>query len=129
MELVDLRALIEAGVPNWNPRLIEKIILSTNGQPGLKRGATLLIDNLDLTSVSGTGRFEWKATDPSGILGYSVAMDQEAGTVPAEAINTSNPMIQAGGRMGVWYLHVRACDQAGNWGPARHMRVDFGEEK
>ena len=32
-----------------------------------------------------------------------------------------------GSRTGVWFAHIRACDQAGNWGPTRTMRVDFGE--
>jgi len=127
---VDLRSMLENALPNWQYRIVNKIIVSTNGQAGLKRGSSLLIDNVDLTRTGGTGRFEWRAADdPSGILGYSTVLDQKPGTVPPETVNTMQTLMPAAGRGGVWYLHVRASDQANNWGPVRHFRVDFGEER
>lgn len=127
---VDLRTLLENAIPNWPYRLVNKIILSTHGQAGLKRGSSILLDNLDVTGAGGSGRFEWKASDdPSGILGYATVLDQKPGTVPPEVVNTLQTVVPAAGRNGVWYLHVRATDQANNWGPVRHFRVDFGGER
>lgn len=127
---VDLRALLENAIPNWPYRLVTKIILSSRGQAGLKRGSSILLDNLDLTGGGGSGRFEWRAAeDPSGILGYATVLDQKPTTTPPEVVNTVQTVMPAAGRTGVWYLHVRATDQANNWGPARHFRVDFGSER
>jgi hypothetical protein len=127
---VDLRGLLERAIPNWQYRIVNKIILSSHAQTGLKRGSSILLDNVDLTSTGGNGRFEWKTTDdPSGILGYATVLDQTPGTLPPETINTMQAALPAAGNVGVWYLHVRACDQANNWGPVRHFRVDFGVER
>ncbi|HYG74517.1 MAG TPA: PDZ domain-containing protein [Planctomycetota bacterium] len=127
---VDLRALVTQALPGLPYRIINKIVLSAQGRPGCKRGSTLVIDNLDLSRPNGIGgRFEWTAaSDPSGIGGYAVAFTQDGATVPPTSVNLTSPSIPVGVKTGVWFVHVRACDQAGNWGRARTMRVDFGGE-
>ena len=51
-------------------------------------------------------------------------MDRTSPEVISQVSTTTMPL---GYQTGVWYAHVRACDQAGNWGPTRTLRVDFGE--
>jgi hypothetical protein len=126
---VDLKSLIDAAWPNLPVRIVNKVILSAQGRDGCKRGSSLLLDNLELSRPRGAGgHFEWRAeAGPSGIAGYSFVFDQAATTTAPERITETNGEANAGSRTGVWYAHIRACDQAGNWGPTRTMRVDFGE--
>ncbi|MCY3018117.1 MAG: hypothetical protein NTW87_03675 [Planctomycetota bacterium] len=126
---VDLKSLIDAAWPDLPVRIVNKVVLSAQGREGCKRGASITIDNLDLARPHAAGgRFEWLAeADPSGIAGYSYVIDQAPTTVPPEALTSSAPSAPIGSRTGVWYLHVRGCDQAGNWGPTRTMRVDLGQ--
>jgi RHS repeat-associated protein len=66
------------------------------------------------TSTTFTGT--WTASAPSGIAGYSVVLDNTASTVPAAAVSqTSTSYTNSSMTSGVWYLHVRAGDNAGNW--------------
>jgi subtilase family serine protease len=75
--------------------------------------------------------FEWTTPyDASGIAGYSYKLDNSPSTVPKEEINTVwNSMSYTDLSSGEWYFHVRAKDNAGNWGPADHYRVRIKEEK
>jgi hypothetical protein len=64
----------------------------------------------------------WTApSDPSGISGYAVAVDQTADTVPAANVTqtaTDNTTTVAAD--GTWYVHVRVKDGAGNWSTTAH---------
>ena len=126
---VDLRALIDAARPGLKLRLINKIILTAHGQPGTSRGATLTLDNLILSGPNGgNGSFEWEAApDSTGIAGYSFVIDQDPTAQPPPALTAQQPQAYAGALTGVWFAHVRACNQAGDWGPTRTMKVDFGK--
>jgi hypothetical protein len=126
---VDLRRVIDQALPNLPIRIVDKIVLSAQGQPGCKRGATLTLDNMDLARSSGGGaRVEWEAeSDPSGIEGYYFAINQDPNGADRPLINCVAPNAPLAPRTGVWYAHIRANDQAGNWGPARTMRIDFGQ--
>ena len=57
------------------------------------------------------------ATDPaSGIAGYSYTWDHAATSSSVDTtVDTTNPTISATLTQGVWYLHVRVGDKAGNW--------------
>jgi hypothetical protein len=61
----------------------------------------------------------WSANDLSGIAGYSVVVDNAPQTVPDEVFDagTSAPVAAS-----ATYLHVRAKDNAGNWGAPSHFR-------
>jgi len=71
--------------------------------------------------------FTWTApSDPSGIAGYSYALDQSSGTTPAEVVDsTGNTASYSDVADGTWYFHVRAQDGAGNWGAASHYQVNI----
>ncbi|MGA5040393.1 DNRLRE domain-containing protein [Streptomyces capoamus] len=63
----------------------------------------------------------WK-TD-AGATGYSYTLDKDAGTVPdTTADSTTAAYDGTAGGDGTWYLHVRAVNSAGTWGPAAHYR-------
>jgi hypothetical protein len=126
---VDLKTLVDDADMDMPARIINKIIFSTQGQDGVKRGSTLTLDNFDLAPAQGSGgSFEWEAeSTPAGVAGYSVVLDQSRSTIPELTVNRRPNAMSLDSRSGVWYLHVRACDLAGKWGPTRTMRIDFGK--
>ncbi len=90
-----------------------------------KKGATASFDNVVIGSV-GTVKpvFRWKATDTTGIAGYSYLIDQAPATEPpAESMGDSAAKSFDDLKTGLWFLHVRAVDGAGNWGPASHYAI------
>jgi hypothetical protein len=91
------------------------------------RDGVVLVDDFALYSPASSGaRFTWgEPADASGIGGYSWLLDGKDDTLPDE-------VSEGGERQGEltdltpghWYFHVRACDGAGNWGPATHLLFD-----
>jgi len=115
-------------------RLCGAIHLAGRAAPG----AVIDIDDLELTAA------DWRYSrveieppeDPSGIDGLAVAWDRSPATVPPERLTHPLGVGSGGvlalalpshvrGERGLWFLHVRARDGAGNWGPAAHLRVDL----
>jgi hypothetical protein len=90
-------------------------------------GAFYHIDNLRLVPlISGVRplQLSWQAVDASGIKGYSFVLDDQPQTEPDTRINSASATAtfeKLPAREAV-YFHVRACDGAGNWGPAEHFR-------
>jgi hypothetical protein len=130
---VDLRTLIYRALPNLSVRIINKIILSSQGQDGSKRGGVLKLDNVDLVNPMGVGgRIVGGSSDTSGVAGYAYLVDQSAETIPPSIVNLQSEenapfTMPVGGSAGVWYAHVRAIDHAGNWSATKHLRLNFGE--
>ncbi|MEU2283568.1 DNRLRE domain-containing protein [Streptomyces sp. NPDC013178] len=54
--------------------------------------------------------------------GYSYTVDASATTVPDTVTDGSTAAYSVTKGEGTWYLHVRAVDSAGTWGPAAHYR-------
>ncbi len=69
--------------------------------------------------------FTWTTPpDTSGIAGYSYLIDNSSNTTPDTIMDTSgNAASGSNLAAGEWYLHVRALDNADNWGVADHFRV------
>ncbi len=68
--------------------------------------------------------FTWSATDPSGVGGYRYLFDQTAGTqVPIAYPHFETTISYTGKADGIWYLHIRALDRGGNWGPTSTLPV------
>ncbi len=126
---VDLKAMIEDAGIELPVRIVNKIMFSTQGQDGVKRGSSLTLDNFDLSPQQAAGgEFQWEAeTTPAGLAGYSTVLDQRPGTIPNPTITHRQPMMATEALSGVWYFHVRACDYAGNWGAPRTLRIDYGK--
>ena len=126
---IDLGTLIVAAWPDLPVRIANSIILSAHGSGGCKRGSSIVIDNLDMAQARGDcASIEWKSEeDPSGLRGYSFVLDRDASSLAPEIVNQTSAISRINTLTGVWFAHVRACDQAGNWGPTRTLRVDFGK--
>ena len=71
--------------------------------------------------------FTWTTpSDPSGIACYSYILDHSSTTTPDTICDTTgNSKSYTNLAYGTWYFHVRAKDNAGNWGPADHYRVQL----
>ncbi|MFQ6120870.1 MAG: Ig-like domain-containing protein [Methanosarcinales archaeon] len=69
--------------------------------------------------------FSWTTpVDASGISGYSYVLDQYSSTIPNTTIDTTgNSVCYSDISDRTWYFHVRAKDNAGNWGSADHYKV------
>ncbi|MCL4838404.1 MAG: SBBP repeat-containing protein, partial [Thermoanaerobaculia bacterium] len=72
------------------------------------------------------------ATDPNGVAGYSVVFDQLPGTDPDTAVDQAGTSVTGTATPDGddWYLHVRACDAAGNCGTTVHSGpywIDTGD--
>lgn len=82
----------------------------------------------DVEYADDSPHFSWSVPpDTSGISGYSYAVDNSAETTPDMVVDTTSTTIACSSLAeGVWYLHVRAMDQAGNWGETGHVRVKIG---
>ena len=71
--------------------------------------------------------FTWTTpSDPSGIDCYSYTMDHSSTTTPDEICDTTgNSKSYTDLAYDIWYFHVRAKNNVGNWGPADHYKVQI----
>ncbi|MBN2330886.1 MAG: hypothetical protein JXC85_03655 [Candidatus Aenigmarchaeota archaeon] len=68
--------------------------------------------------------FSWTASDDNGIAQYSYEFDQLPATVPdGTNLQPGNTISFTDISDGEWYIHVRAQDGLGNWGPTGHYRA------
>jgi len=74
--------------------------------------------------------FVWTTpSDTSGISCYSYTFDQSATATPDTTCEPAgNSKSYTDVADGSWYFHVRAEDNAGNWGGAEHYKVKIGGE-
>lgn len=104
---------------------VDAVIVGDRNSRDNARGLTAHFDNFVIGTV-GTVKpvFRWTATDTTGIAGYSYLLDQEPATeAPAEAMGTTAAKAFEDVATGLWFLHVRAVDGAGNWGPTTHYAI------
>jgi len=100
------------------PLVVERIVISDRNTMDNAAGAVAHLDNFVIGQI---GKYppvlRWRATDTTGVKGYSFVLDQNSATVPDETIE--GPEVaksfdaMAGG---IWYFHIRAQDGAANWG-------------
>jgi hypothetical protein len=89
-------------------------------------GAYYRIDNLRLVPlISGIGEFNLgvRAHDAGGIKGYSYVWSPRPDDEPDETVDGSGDRLTFTDLPGrdAW-LHIKASDNEGNWGPVRHYR-------
>ncbi len=104
---------------------IHRIFLSISlGSPD---GALIVDDYAMYSQAAASAAFAWaEPADPSGIRGYSWALDHADDTVPPEAISGADRRAAFDALApGHHCFHVRACDGAGNWGPPTHVPFDL----
>jgi hypothetical protein len=82
--------------------------------------------NQETTYANNDPIIHWcvRGPSPSGIAGYSYILDQNPNTIPdtvSEGIGTARSYTNLVD--GTWWFHVRALDNAGNWGSASHFKL------
>jgi hypothetical protein len=120
---VNLAQLLRSQQPRSQRLTVQKLGFADRGQTNTPPGASFNIDNFMVARQGTTSpTFAWKSTDPTGIVAYAYACDQEPATVPAP--QQGEPVTQKTftevQQPGLWFFHVRAEDGAGHWGPTRH---------
>jgi hypothetical protein len=105
---------------------VAALYLTDRNQMDNPVGARAWFDNLVIGKV-GTqpAQFRWRATDTTGVMGYSYCVDRSPSTEPpttskgpASSFRYTDAMTR-----GRYYFHVRAVDGAGNWGPTAHYAL------
>ena len=101
-------------------------ILGDFGYRANPPGVSVNLDNLKLvpvvSSVPGL-KLEWSARDTSGLAGYSYKWSGDPKAEPGRKVLCSEPSaVFSNLPDGEQYLHVRAQDTAGNWGPSASYR-------
>ncbi|MDI6704522.1 MAG: fibronectin type III domain-containing protein [bacterium] len=74
--------------------------------------------------ANGNGTVKWTIDHPD-IDGYSYLWDQNGDTIPDEAKDCEEDVTSLEFSLsdGIWYFHIKAKDNAGNWGSVDHYRV------
>lgn len=78
----------------------------------------------NIWSTNDDPSFTWTTpSDPSGIYGYSYAWDTSGSTTPDTTVDTTgnSASYSSVADGGSYYFHVRALDNAGNWGSTDHF--------
>jgi len=107
------------------PLEVQAIIIGDREPFETPKGATANFDNFIVGKVGTTKPvFRWKATDTTGIAGYSWVIDQQPATeAPEQNMGDKVAMTFSDLTKGLWFLHLRAVDGAGNWGPTIHYGI------
>jgi len=114
----DLKPILQPQVRQGQP-VVEQIVVGDRDPLTTPEGAVARFDNFIIGQV---GRYapvlRWRATDTTGIAGFSYALDRDPATIPDEVSEGAQPAqtFEALGP-GIWFFHLRAQDGAGNWGP------------
>jgi hypothetical protein len=121
---VDLLALLRQKQPQGSLEVASISVMDRNNMDN-PVGSSAWFDNVTLGKVgTSSPAFRWRATDATGILGYSYELDREPATIP-DTTSEGAALSKAFGKLakGRWYFHVRAQDGAGNWGPTSHYAI------
>jgi RHS repeat-associated protein len=78
------------------------------------------------SGMSFTGSWPAVTDTTSGVAGYAVKVDQNPGTVPGGALQTALTYSKTVAYTGIYYIHVRAQDNAGNWGTTTTFEFNVG---
>ncbi len=129
------RAVVRLNIPTRGGQktlMVDAVMLADNGPGANDTGATVHIDNLVIGRMgSGPCKVVWKATDPTGIAGYSWALDRTPNTAPGEAVETHQSSAEVDKLdPGLWFFHLRARDaQRGRQESACHMTKEIPESQ
>ena len=86
-------------------------------------GTEFLVDDIVIVDAgSREARFTFNAFDESGIAGFACSVDRAPEGDPGRKINVATGEMFAGKfpEPGIWYVHARARDNAGNWSKPGH---------
>jgi len=107
--------------------VIEGTLVTDDEPPAAPIISSSTHPNENLTYCNANPVFSWTTpADPSGIACFSYALDHLALTAPDETCDTTGATKSYTNLTSdTWYFHVRAKDNANNWGPSAHYRVQI----
>lgn len=117
-----LRAVDKAG--NWSISSHYKIQVDPSA-PSAPQITSDIHKDGQWSSISSV-RLNWEtpAPGPSGVVGYSFALDQNPISTPEEVLTDSAVRVDYSSLPdGIWYFHCRAKGGSGVWGPAAHYEI------
>ena len=131
----NLYNMLKADDPDQTSYIVEEMYFADYNLPGwleLVMGGENAADSqyfIDNFIISQGGKsnndpvFTW-AVDDSGVVGYSYELDQSMETVP-DQISEGNAQSVSYTDIadGIWYFHVRAVDNGGNWSISNHYQI------
>jgi len=121
---VDVLGIVKKAFPELTAYPLRQIAIGNWSREFNPTGTSYFIDDF---MISGAGSpvpvYEWQTYDPTGIAGFSFAMDRKPLTQPRRKVLGTSliqhlPLID---QPGFWYLHLRARDGAGNWSQTVHL--------
>jgi hypothetical protein len=124
---VNLYELLRGAAPTSPGYIVTTLAFMDAGSYGNIQHQYYNLDNFAIRPVMGLGEGAQCAVsvgDPSGIAGLSYALDTDPVTDPPTSSTTALPRIALPSvpTPEAW-LHVKAVDGAGNWGPVAHERL------
>ncbi len=126
---VNLFEILRATNPGRRSFMVSRMVLADFGWLCNVEGQTYHLDNfqiIPLVASTGPLRLIWQALDLSGIAGVAWSLDDQPRSVPGTQISvTSSPVQLTSVEQHDGWLHLRACDKAGNWSETTHRRVIF----
>jgi hypothetical protein len=123
-----VKAMMDAAMSAFNANHYKGsgLILGDFGYRANPPGVTMCLDNLRLVpAVSSAPQLElkWSARDVTGIAGYSYKWSKNPKGDPGKKVlTTESAVVFRDLPDGEQYLHIRAQDMAGNWGPVADYR-------
>ena len=115
---VDLQKMLRESMPDEEKLTIRYIVVGTWQTAANKPGACVYVDNFALLAPGAPLPFMYcHAVDATGIQGYSYGLDRNPrGPADGAEFNDWQLALPAIDAEGMWYVHVRAKDGAGNFG-------------
>lgn len=125
---LDLFGYVKAVAPDQPNYLVKSVLLGDLGFDQNPGGTVFYLDNVSFFGPSSSSsKFELSGLDISGIQGYSFNISRNPYDKPEMKTNLQGNTLDTGQlAFGIWYLHARAYDKAGNWGPASHLPIRMG---
>ncbi|HQK92584.1 MAG TPA: hypothetical protein PLD23_03725, partial [Armatimonadota bacterium] len=121
----DLKAAARQVAGNAEGLVCTCVAFIDAGQPETPLGSSFWIDNFVVYREGSTApRLSWKASDPTGIQGFSYVFDDNPGTIPDDTLEGTDTSLRLDPpKAGVHFFHIRALDGSGRWSPTAHYTV------
>lgn len=115
---VNLADLLRRQIQPGNA-IVQHIVFADRNRKDNSAGAVAHFDNFAICKPGSKAPVvQWRATDTTGIAGYSYVLDGD----PQTKVDSISEGLEVGRQFdnqkpGLLFLHIRALDGAGNWGP------------
>jgi len=120
---IDLARMLRESMPGVESPKVRSLALGEFRADPNAVGTCVYIDNFAILGPAApVPVVSFGATDVTGISGFEVGFDRDPLGKPTREAPASGARIPLGGanEAGMWYVHARARDGAGNWGRAIH---------